>query len=131
VRTSRTSFARWLPAPAALALTVALGLASGPASAGICYCVYGADDTVLYQASQPPVDMSDDVADQIGRRWPRARLVWFQTDQCPQVLPTALAETAALGGRVDPLRAVDEGARGVELPAPARESTPRTGAPAR
>ena len=102
------------------ALAIALGCVSTTAAAGVCYSVYGPDDAVLYQASQPPVDMSGNVSERVAKLWPRARLVWFATDSCPVVLPNTLADAAALRGGVDPLRTVDEGVRVGERPAPAR-----------
>ena len=63
-----------------LALIGFLALAAGQAMA--CYTVYDANNRVLYQSAQPPVDMSRPLHETLQRRYPGSSLVFEQGAAC-------------------------------------------------
>lgn len=64
--------------------TVLLGLAAlaaGPALA--CYTVYDAQNRVVYNAQEPPVDMSRPLHETLARAYPGGHLVFGDSLACP------------------------------------------------
>ncbi|WBY01501.1 hypothetical protein PE066_18855 [Ramlibacter tataouinensis] len=67
------------PQPVLLAIAA---LAAGPALA--CYTVYDAQNRVVYNAQEPPFDMSRPLHENLARAYPGAHLVFGEARDCPQ-----------------------------------------------
>lgn len=63
-----------------------LALSAAPAHALVCFVVIDRDDTVIYRATLPPVDMSaegDAMREALRAR--RQHLMFVEFDRCPEV----------------------------------------------
>ena len=72
-----------------LTLLCALGFAAFNASA--CYTVYDSSSRVIYRGVETPVDLSRQIHETLGRRYPGAQLVFDQSNVCT---PVAIAQVA-------------------------------------
>ena len=77
-----------------LLLCAVLGAASFNASA--CYTVYDRSDRVVYQAQEPPVDMSRPIHETLPLRYPGAHMVFDTDSEC-----AVISSIAAGGGARD------------------------------
>ncbi|MCZ2498947.1 hypothetical protein GN316_19485 [Xylophilus sp. Kf1] len=77
------------PAPFSLVRTLALALslgAAGAAQADVCFTVLDAGGRVLHQSRKAPVDMSRPISETLNRRFPKASVMVFGTnnDTCQE-----------------------------------------------
>ena len=78
---------------AALLALPGITLANGP-----CYTVYDANNALIYQADQPPIDLSRPISVGMAKRFPGGHLVMSSnTSDCP---PLSAAATPPAGGRL-------------------------------
>lgn len=78
--------------PLALLGALGLGALAGPAAA--CFTVYGEADRVLYQASEPPVDMSQPLRPALAQRFGGPAHMVFEQGECRQPAPVAASAGA-------------------------------------
>jgi hypothetical protein len=79
-----------------LKLALFCGLALAGAQAMACYTVYDSNSRVIYQGLESPVDMSLQLHQTLGKRFPGAHMVFDQSTICT---PVALAQVARPTGR--------------------------------
>lgn len=85
----------------ALRIALLCGLALAGADAMACYTVYDGTGRVVWQGTDPPVDMSLPLHEAVGRRFGNgSTLVFNQTDSCTPVSIAQVARPA--GGTVPP-----------------------------
>ena len=80
-----------------LLLCALLGAASWNAAAGSCFTVYDRNNTVVYNAQTPPVDMSEPLHQSVPRRFPGGHLVITEGNNCPVVQPNPLVAPPSSG----------------------------------
>jgi hypothetical protein len=62
----------------------ALGMAAA-AHAQACYSLYSPLDKLVYQSSEPPVDLSQAISAAVQARYPGHHLVVLSSSSCPRV----------------------------------------------
>jgi hypothetical protein len=76
-------------------LALLAGLAIAGTNAFACYTVYDANNRVIYQGEQAPVDMSRPLHQTLGRSNPGAQMVFDQGGNCPaRAADTAVVATS-------------------------------------
>lgn len=81
-----------------VALTLSLAAAS-PALAIECFSMFDAKNTLVYQSSLPPIDLSQSISEQMARRFPTRQLLISDLGSCPETgvaSSTTTTQAAAL-----------------------------------
>lgn len=77
-----------------LKLAMFCGLLLAGANAMACYTVYDANNRVIYQGADAPVDMSMPISETLGRRFPGAHMVFDLSNNCAPIRLTQVARPA-------------------------------------
>src|SRR5690349_15646353 len=91
-----------------------LGLASLPAFA--CYTVYDSSNRVVYQSTQPPVDMSRPLHETLPARFPGGSMVFDDSRECSVINSVALGNGGQSVRTSSPLLTDERTARALHLP---------------
>ena len=83
-------------------ICAALGLAAANASA--CYTVYGANNRVVYQGADAPVDMSRPLHQTLPRRFPGGHMVFDLSNLCEPVSVAQVPRTNVAHAPVNTVR---------------------------
>jgi hypothetical protein len=95
-----------------LLLCSLLGSASMQAAA--CYTVYDRSDSVVYQGSSPPVDMSRPIHETLSVRFPGGHMIFDAAASCSDIIvPTRIAAISSVSS---PLLTDERTARAMQLP---------------
>lgn len=94
-------------------LALAASLAGGPALA--CFTVYDAQNRIVYQAQESPVDMSRPLHETMPRAYPGGHLVFGDSLDCQQQSPSRTFLQAASSG-TPPLLTEERTAIAMRLP---------------
>ena len=88
---------------ATLALLVPL-VAPALVQAMPCYTLVGPRNDILYQATEPPLNLSYRIGDELARRYPGDHLVMGESRLCPQVAFAGASVRNVAFGKADASR---------------------------